>query len=709
MLKDELWFLLNEDKLPLYRDPVNGHILVADGNFQQPNGQPANLKSSPTGWKDVKVDYVRNEKYWGMFRNSSSEFEFPKDGGSILSNKFWTGKGVESIVYPCLQKLDRLNLPYQYKNFYTSEIDFSKFIETNNSVKVQAVEGGVSKYIKANENKVYEFKVDEDPEVKKVLTNGMSFDFNRKFAIIGDQEIHGTSNYYLGMVELTHEGNPVDIFTQDIVPTASSAYPNDKWFMSFERVQEITIRGHIPIYFDKNVVFQLRVETNDGATSGFPQYVLVNIAGAARPAGTTESFDFNQTFTIPANDKINMKIFGGSGVDSTTQFTVLDGGEIFIDYVYKYKATYTNGLYLFRLLQLLFEKMTDGKYSPKSAWLQNKKDIIFTSGDCIRGLHFDDSNPDNIVQSPVIKISFNDFFQYLRTLGGGFGIEGEFGVLEQLSYFFKSSITANIGKVLNAEISVAEGLMFNRILAGYDKQDYTDVNGKYETNQGQEWSTTITKILEDLNLVSPVRADPLGIELTRINFEGRITTDSSSDNDNFVLNVNTIELTDVDDPLIKYYELYRPAFTAVTGLPHWEDSFNLLLTPKQNILNNEGLIHALLDLQDIEKLKLTTADKNKELSTTLAGVTVTQKEDIGIGSMAAKLFLPYFFTFTTKTPVNLPELLTANQYGKIQFEWKGKQWYGYLWEGGIKPATLESQSWVLLAAPGQLLQKFNSK
>ena len=812
--KSFLYYLFSKNKKPLYVDD-NGFVIEGTDDYFKPDGQPARLELSPDGWKDTLVKFARNIKYFGLFRDYTVPMKFVGDGAAILRHQMWHF-GLEGVTYLGIAKLDRTGLPYNYYSWYLSEINFAKYRQTKTGVNTEALEGGLSKLLKAYENTTYEIAVDDDPEHILVLMDGMEFDFNRKCNIIPDQAITGTANYYLGQVETSREGITPEINFADLLPKQSSPYPNEDYFLQSKKTQEFTVSGRIKIYFNRTTPFELRIETNDGvSSSGFPQYSLVNIAGSPRSAGTTEEFSFNETFTLPAGSRAHMKIYGGSS--PLTEFTVLEG-EITVDYVYRHPQSYIKALYPFRVLEKLVYKITDGQYTCESNFLQNLTDYCITSGDALRGL-----------TAAVIKTSLADFFKsFFSRFSIGLTVKDDKLLIEPLSHFFDSSIIADIGSVDDAEITLAEDLVFNSIKAGYAKQEYTDANGRYETNQGQAWSTPITKIIRETDLTSPYRADPFGIELLRINFEERKTTDSNSDNDTFLLNItqependpgefraqvtgvhsysgtslveydtvnpgpsftaNTLKteftynspinqniafsisltptggggVTEIQVAVLKNgvavysqmfpiggtngfttnfaiaqndvisvqvagmagalnvnqsnvafnyvvngsYLLNRPAYTSVTGIPHPDTAFNLELSPKKGLLNNGAYIHSIMDLLDTSAIKLQSADKNKELVTVLNGVTVDEDADIQIGSLPAQLFKPYYINFRTQVPINLVELLKVNPFGRIKFTYNSTVFYGFLMDGGIKPANNDSQVWKLLCAPENDLKLF---
>lgn len=789
MRKSLLYYLFSKNKKPLYVDD-NGHVQEGTEDYKKQDGQPACLEYSPDGWKDTLVKYARNVTYWGLFRSYTAPMKFVKDGAKILHQIRWT-LGREALIYFGIMRLNRTQLPYNYEAAYLAEINLAKYKRNGRGVSVEALEGGMSKLLKAYESTTYEIPIDTDPEHVNVLTDGMEFDFSRTFTIMADQPLYPDENYYhLGITETAREGATRDMQFQDIMPghPAGTPYPNDSWFSRYDKVLganpsvDLVIQGTITVYFNYTDVFYLNAVVNDGATfGGTTEYTLVSASNAGN-AGETKTYSFSRTIPLPFDYRAHFRMWTGSVTGSDPHITVT-GGEVSVKYVYRHKESYTKGLYPFRVLEKLGYKMSEGKYGVKSDWLEPLRNIVITSGDAARGIVTDTSDPANPIKGAVIKSSLMDFFKAMNRWGAGLTIEGNRPnvddklVIEPMSYFFRSDIIMNLGEVSKAELTEAEDIIFNTIKAGYDKKDYTDANGKYEMNQGQQWTTPGQKIVRELDLRSPYRADAFGFELLRINFDNKKTTDSDSDNDTFMLQVNdkadteqvllsfiasgnyivfpasprmvvgqkfiitgtannneTYTVTAVDvlsttqtvytDKTIttsevavtgtlnwltgKVVTLYRPAYTAVSGLPHWETAFNTELTPKKSLLANGAFIRSIMDLMDTESIKFQSADKNSDFSTTLNGVTVLEKEDIQIGSLPAPLFRPAYITFTTKVPVNVMAVLKQNPYGKIKFTVEGETFYGYLVDGGVKLGIEDTQVWKVLSAPENNLLKFNN-
>jgi len=215
--KGFIYFLFNKDKKPLYVDDY-GFVQVGTDDYFKPDGQPARLQYAPDGWKDTLVKYARNIKYWGVLRDYTVPMKFVGDGAKILRKQVWEENGTETTTYLGIAKLDRTGLPYNYYSWYLSEINFSKFVQSKTGFQVEALEGGLTKLFKANENTKYEIDIDDDPEHINIYMDGMEFDFKRVFSVVPDQILRPVPNYYIGLVETAREGNVPDVEFQDIQP-----------------------------------------------------------------------------------------------------------------------------------------------------------------------------------------------------------------------------------------------------------------------------------------------------------------------------------------------------------------------------------------------------------------------------------------------------------------------------------------------------------
>lgn len=712
---DFLYFILDSQGRPLVGNTATGQVQVGNKDtLLGPDGKVAKLKRSPKGWQEVLVKYGRSNKYFGLFRDFTTPLTFYGDGGLVLRDIYWK-KGIEGYAKLVILKNDRSTWPEKHKTWYVGEIDFSKFKQDKyGGVTVNVMEGGLSKIFKANENKVINILIDEDPQHIHTLLDGINLYEKGNFALADGTLLKKSvvsADFYPPFVFLNSEGTSTGIvFQSQATQIVNFGDPfNDNWCAAADPGNlgpvELRIKGRVRFRCNTDDVGDthiMRLWKSSMTAPELNDYILFT---SPNDAGNEYSYDIDETISLDPDEKLYLEAKFGtlfpSGVEVEIEY--LEGSELTISFKNKYKPTVIKGLYIYRVFEKWLEIVSNGQYTVKSDWLLSKKDILITCGDAIRGIVADTANN---VAGPVIRTSISELFQALLSrFSVGLGIENEQLVIEPISYFFPLTNNIALGQVDDCEFVPAEDQLFNTIKAGYEDEEYNNTNGKQEVNSGQQWSTPVTRVVRELDMKSPWRADPYGIEFLRINLDGKTTTDDSSDNDVFMINIET-QLTVVGSD--QYYKLYRPVFTSITGVLDTEGIFNVLLSPKMGLLNNGPLLHFLLDGLDTGVIHLDNADKNKELATTLAGVTVVEKDDIPIAQLGTRLALPHYANFTTSVPLNVPAAIKTTPYNQVSFIWKGVTWNAFLWDGGIKPATNDKQQWkMLLSANNDVTKLIN--
>ena len=760
--KSLLYWILNKDKQPLYINASNN--VEAGAGVTKTTGEPANLEASPDGWNSTLVKWGRNNKYLGLFREFSVPLNFVKDGAKILRDAFFK-VGMEAVYYLSISKLDRTTFPDKYENWYTGEFDFSKYIQTDTGVRIDIMEGGLSKLLKAYESTTYEIPVNTDTEKFSLYLDGLTFENKISYTIFEDQDIFGEF-YYIGAGVITNEGTSQGIIAQDSQYSSTTQAGENFFIHSLTKTTNVHLKGslnikvnqtgNIKILFKKCFPFQ-------NIPTTIIDYVIHN---ANHNAGTNFTVDFDLIIPLLPNQFITFRAFPNAVSTAANWFTI-QKGSFDLKYNVRFDGTLCECLTWMRLFEKVTEKLTNGKYGCRSNFLTSLTGTqAVTSGQAIRKYQ-------PLTDKQVIKTSIADFFKACQRWGVGLGIENNQLIIEPHSYFFGSKTAIALGEIKDLEIEVATDLEINTIKAGYTNQTYDNVNGKDEFNVTQQRTTPHTRIVKELDLICPYRADMFGIELTRLKLFGKDTTDNQADNDTFIINVvkgtnydlyrgtfqaqintgqyfllipNTEALfvvgqkitfsagtftilnisfiiagyayLQVLEPLTaasynqaistydaNVYKLNRPAYSAITGLIQPSEAFNIELSPTKSLLNNGAYIHSLMDLQDMNKLVYQSGEKNSLLYRTLTGVTTTENADIPINNLPAKLFKPYYFKFKTEVPVNLQDTMRLTPYDLVSFTYRGNLYKGFIWANGAAPAKMDAQEWTLLSAPDNDLTK----
>jgi hypothetical protein len=196
-------------------------------------------------------------------------------------------------------------------------------------------------------------------------------------------------------------------------------------------------------------------------------------------------------------------------------------------------------------------------------------------------------------------------------------------------------------------------------------------------------------VAKELNLVSVYRKDCYGIEFTRLNLDGKTTTDNDSDNDVFMIHIE-------DNPQADgFYHLDRSLNAGAIGLLTPSTVFNLYLTPARALRRNGNYIRSLFYKLESKYLTFQTNDKNDAV---VAG-GITENADVQIASLDAPLFSCNYLEFETKVPLNYLELLNANPLKAFAGTWAGFSFVGIPDKVSVQPGDNGSQTFKLLASP----------
>lgn len=688
MAKEFLYFLTNAAGQS-YR--INENNIVIAGN------DPVPQKNAPAGWEDKMVQFARNLKYHGLFRSFTIPLRFVKKGAKILRT-IQAQQGFESVCNLIILKLDFSTMTH--RSWYKGEIDLFKARDLRDFVEVNVLEGGTRKLLSANEGKTYEFPLDETADVLEldgiILKNGVSY-------IIQPGPALAFGNTLLGCIFINSEG-----VYRDIVFNSPSSFTRGALSEAPENTDYL-IRNDGPTYtFNIKAKYDVTAAFNTSHSVGYrisdgSSYIggRITFFSGTIDADQPLHVEFDITVTLDKGQRLHIDTVGG-GELPPNPFIYSEGGTLEINFDYRMPTTRHRGYTAERLGQLLGTKVTEGTASLTAPALAVSGDgtesnparsLIIISGDGIRRL-----------PGAVVKTKFSDFFKAMDVAKFiGLDIVGEQIELRPRLEYFSGPVAYDFGVVKNCEGSWSEDHAYNLLKIGSPDQEFDDVNGRSEVNTIQEWGLPITRVVKEFDRISPYRHDCYGVEYTRINMEGKATTDSSSDNDVFVIDCEGIK----DETGLMIWRPYRRVYASMTGVIT-DTIFNVELSPKRLLLQLLPEISGLFYKMTGKEVTFQKSEKNAELSTlrvTLGGdEIITEKANVPAvynGSM----FLPYVLEIVTKVPVNFLQIMDAARAGKFSFTWLGQKWTGFLLEGGIKPATMEEQTIKLLAAPENDLKK----
>ncbi|MBO9151930.1 hypothetical protein ACFOTA_06915 [Chitinophaga sp. GCM10012297] len=670
---------------------------VDENNIVVTSTLPVPQKNAPDGWQDKMVQFGRSAKYFGLFRSFTIPLRFVKAGAKIIRQVQY-GSGFEGICYLIILKLNYQTM--KHESWYKGEIDLSKARDRRDYFEVNVLEGGTRKLLSANEGKTYEFPLDVNAEVLELdgilLKNGISY-------IIQPGPALAFGNTLLGCIFISSEG-----VYRDILFNSPSSFTRGTLSEAPENTDYL-IRNDGPAY-----TFNLRAKYDVTAAFNTSQSVGYRVSDGTTYTGSRTTIfsgtitanqplhvEFDILVTLEKGQRLHIDTVGG-GELPPNPFIYSEGGTLDIKFDYRMPATRHRAYTAVALGAKLGDKITEGTATLSAPGLavtgagteaDPYRSLLVISGDGIRRF-----------ENAVIKTTFNDFYKAMNVVKFvGLDIVNEQIEIHPRAKFYDDPVVYDYGEAKDCEVTLAEDIIYNQVKIGSPDQDYDDVNGRSEVNTIQEYGLPVTRIVTDCDLISPYRHDCYGIEYTRVNMEGKTTTDNSSDNDVFLIDAIGVR----DETGLLVWRPYRKAYTEMTGIIT-DTIFNVELSPKRLLLLHYPELAPIFYKMVGKEVTFQKSEKNAELVTTYddgsGPVTIAEKANIP-ATIDGALFLPYYFNIKTKTAANYLALHAAARAGNGQFTWLGKQWTGFLIDGGIKQAALEEQTIKLLAAPGNDLTK----
>ncbi len=670
------------------------------------------LHFTPDGWQTISIAWERNLTKWGVNRNFSLPLGFVLDGADILNFLFNT-KNFEEKVFLLIQKQNLFISPaeyyFWYKFFYKGELDLSTIEQDENKTTVSIMEGSLSKDLKANENTPYEIPVDE----LYIKMDGVRLKQRASYIILDDADtLEDHTNPHIVALALlnTEEIQSIGAKSSDRTVandsnTGGDVFPSKEFNLFTSTDTDITFTWDFGLKFglvgigalpSPHYLLQFLGYDKDGN-----RIIDVNAENYTDDPiifynDSFKRFSGSITVSVPKDSEVYIRSTVTT-LPSFTTFIYTDDGTASFDYFYLHRTTYIKANTPATHYKRIVGKVTGNESNAVSTLLDSKPNLAVTSGDSIRGF-----------ANAVSKTSLNDFFTSFNVvLNAGIGIENNKLAFESKEHFFQNSDIIPLGQVKNVKSRTATDLIYNAFKIGWPNQQYDDVNGRDEFNTTQFRSSPIKRIARILELISVYRGDMFGIEFTRINLDGKTTTDNTADNDTFIINIdyanpqNLPEDTDGIPAGTVYYNLKRETYDSITGIISPSTAFNIEeLTPARLLEKHASYLNSILYGFETGQLIYQTSDKNRELKTVKGSVIYDEDAAFDIND-SPRIFKTRIFEMEPEASSELVEQLEANPNRCFSFihPKNGLTYKGFNLKIGIAPNTLQEQAFQLLSTP----------
>ena len=662
-------------------DNISGKI---GDNFvgQFPSTKIYTVKLGENGQTDFNV-------YFDNSGGSTATFTITdNDGDAVASYGFW------------------------YKQIYRGEVDLSEFKHNGAKVTCSTLEDGLAKYLKANENTVFELPLNK-PDAVWVKMDGIRLRNSTTYTLL--ETLAGGSQFSifknlstLPLFYSAQEGDGFGVSYLSVNPEeinntgVDTGYlTNTNWMFSNDGTTPVTfpLSGNIDFLCTVN---EVTAYTNKGllnlyfkTSSGVKYSITANNNIVTRQS---YSIPFNFSITLNAGEKLyafkyiqpvapfNYPVVGGGNVPSLTytQIQYKETSKAVLKAVTRKPTTYIRSLPSQYVFNELINKITEGNYTAAYCkYLTDNSQIVWTSGNGIRG--FDDA---------VLKISLADFYQFYNCYDAvGINEIGKTVLLDSKEKLVNKNQVIALGDALYEPIiSVASDYSFNVVNTGYPpiSSDVGTLNGNEEFNCGFQFSVGTIKKPAVLDKVSKTSASCYEIEKIRTTTINKDTTDYKNDNKNFVL---FTEKGQQNDRNPSYFNLDRSLNASATGLLEPQTVFNLALSPKRMLLRNGNFIRSSMYLADNLILKYTSSEKNNKLVCN----GVVEKADETILNLGTRFFYPILISFTVPAPLDLIGLLDLNPLSIFSIKFNGNTYTGILQEVSTATDDKTSQNYILLS------------
>lgn len=561
---------------------MDGGTVHVENDVVISNSARKPLPNNPDGWDDMAIGWERNMDNYGIVRNFSLALGFVRDGAKILRKTFYT-ENVERKLALVITKLSltltNLKFAFNYVFLYRGDLDISTIQDAANKVTINIMEGGISALLKANEGTVYDTPFKNDPDAKDLYCDGIPLFQRVNYGIVDG--IHYTNpfrNIAIGMVELSTEGKSAEVVEFDqtfdeisgtiITGLDDYRHTSENYFIknTGSTVVLATLKGRVYLRCN-SIAWSIGAFTHN-------VYLLVcsNDDGAAIDRYTITEPVIGQTYTIDLNlatflngivDQRYFFIFQTENGAATFDFEFMPDSTVYSSFISRFAPSYIKFFTLYDYYRKLVGKITGDPEDGVSSLLASNLNICITCGDAIRG--FKDVNG---ISSAVIKSKMTDLFTAANVqFNAGMGVEGNKITLEEKAHYYDFSNPIPLGEVkARPKNTFAKDLMANTFRIGMETQDYDDINGRDEFNNTYLFNSDITRVVKEFSLISPYRRDCYGFEYTRINFDGKVTTDSDSDNDVWLVNVGRdLSVNFLVIPYLTIYESVAPNLFKLPG------------------------------------------------------------------------------------------------------------------------------------------------
>jgi hypothetical protein len=549
-------------------DSTNRSLYLENG-VSKKSSSPIPIPQHAGGWKDIQISFGTNQTYWSLNRTFTLPMKFVGDAEIIIRDAVYSGKGYEDELYIIILKLNQETGVYELE--YKGRLDLGKIEDLpRKGISVNAIEGGVFSLVDANDDVDYEIPLDaSNLDAIEIEFDGTNLQDRFRYSIINIDIVkpndfnHHTVVSTLPFSFISNEGDSIGIkqgsqqyedavatgvFTYGLVNSYCAGSAN--YYLSSINTLKFTLTGKIKftVFPSGGAPTNVQVFVN---TSLGNRYDL--LALTAYNSQTDVDIDVNKEIILAPNETAFLMALSASNSINTTHI-VWSLQDMFASFQTRVAPSTAYAIQPLPLLKQLVSKMSGGKYTADSNFFKLKSNIVKTSTNALR--KFDKA---------VLVESFKKWFtDYDCVYNIGMKVVGNVIWIEPKADLYNDdSEMLDIGEISNLKIKYAYELLCNTAKFGYKSQDYRQRNGKYEFNTTTLSKLPVNTLKKEYTKICSSRGDCYGIEFIRSLIFDKPSTDTTGDNQSFLVNVKPDSRDDLINVTVTFVSgvnyIYFPA------------------------------------------------------------------------------------------------------------------------------------------------------
>ncbi len=675
------------------------------------------LKNSPLEWKDGVLEYERKIKAGGVFINFALDsLTFIKEGYNFLKGL----KETYGINATCSLKIEEFNgETREYEEF---PVQFACIFSTYSAVKVGDTKIQIAVNIQIqNSSELVNFENRKGVDVDLTKTtsiggyeivdyphslvdsNPLGYEIFKKYINYPASNIIDTSQSRTPSIDyglprlpgsISYCSVPVDTLLSDFSEITAVPYATQK--TNLNDIQSIFDTALYDYDFTFDYVFIIDVRDKDSTNAWSIKLIEVDSGGSIQSEKLIETFGtekrgyvFSDSFNISIDQGNSFKLvvevqdradLSAYLMDQLTTAGVTYYSEVF----FKQTVTSTPARTVdcfpkYEFFERICQHIFDSQF-PFYSEKYGRTDVIYNfdedkylsedqktfagiqSGLNIRGGFLRDENI-------PLAISFKKAFDSINTMDNiGYTFEFIDGFnrlrIEDYSFFFQDDVVLDLSDRINEldlEGEMMPELAYVKLVSGFKKYDYEEINGRGEFNTESQ-RTTINKVDTEFNNVSDIRGDTKGIyKLISQPLDTTGTTDEKGDNELFITKTQR-------DGVNWWKPEKEENITIENNSSIFGDStLNLFYTPTRNLIRHGNKLKSPLIKYTSSKLLFQTSEKLQTLRTTGEGYSISENEDILVDDLSDPIFDIEIITATIKLTFAERKALMAAPLKRIIF------------------------------------------